>query len=143
MDFQTMSFEAVKISMNETDEGCIFKMAVHPDEVHPDLLSDHNGSRYAVVMVKLDDDELPDGRFAQREIERLKASCGALCRSRDFQFWILRDSGLDINEENAVCKLKELLSIKSRAEFSTNEQARSCFIQMREDFQTWLKNKPL
>lgn len=129
--------------MNETNEGCIFKFAVHPDEVPNDLLSDYNGSRYQVVMVKLDDDEQPDGRFAQREIERLKASCGALCRHYDFQYWLLRDTALEVNEENAVCQLKQVLGIKSRAEFSTNEGARMRFIQMREDFQAWLKNKLL
>jgi hypothetical protein len=137
---EVIQFEAVKISMNETGHGLIFKMAVHPDDAPQRLIESFNGSRYQVVMVKINDDEQPEDEFVQREIERLKSSCGALCRNPKFQQWLLRNLNLDINEENAVCVLRQHLGITSRAEFSTNTQARLLFIQMREDFQTWLKN---
>ena len=135
-----ISFEAVKISMNHTEDGFVFKFAVHPDDVPDELVRDFNGSRYGVAMVRINDDEQPEGAFVQREIERLKSSCGALCRNEKFQRWILRNTDLDMNEENAVWVLKQQLGIESRSEFGTNQHARQSFIQMREEFQVWLKN---
>jgi hypothetical protein len=134
-------FEAIKISMNETQDGLIFKFAVHPDDATEELIRDFNGARYGVAMVRINDDEKPEAEFVQREIERLKASCGALCRNDEFQYWLLRDSDLEINEENTVALLRHKLGINSRAEFSTNSQARDSFIQMREEFQSWLKTR--
>lgn len=139
-EHEVIQFEAVKISMNNTNHGLIFKMAVHPDDAPEKLIEDFNGSRYQVVMVKINDEEQPEDEFVQREIDRLKSSCGALCRNPKFQEWILRDSFTELSEENAVCVLRQRLGITSRAEFSTNPQARLQFIQMREDFQAWLKN---
>ena len=136
-------FEAIKISMNHTDDGLVLKMAVHPDDAPEKLLESFNGSRYMVAMVRINDDETPELDFIDNEIKRLKSSCGALCRNRKFQEYILKDTELDISEENTVCVLKSELKIKSRAEFSTNEQARNQFIQIREDFQAWLKYRSL
>ena len=150
-DFQMdqCSFEAIKISMNQTDDGLVLKMAVHPDDAPEKLMESFNGSRYMVAMVKINDDETPELDFLDNEIKRLKSSCGALCRNRKFQEYILKDGfapsllEINLNEENTVCILKKKLNIKSRAEFSTNEQARNQFIQIREDFQAWLKYRSL
>ena len=144
-DFQIdqCCIEAIKISMNHTDDGLVLKMAVHPDDAPEKLLKSFNGSRYMVAMVKINDDETPELDFIDNEIKRLKSSCGALCRNRKFQEYILKDTELDISEENTVCVLKSKLKIKSRAEFSTNKQARNQFIQIREDFQAWIKYRSL
>ena len=140
-DFQMdqCSFEAIKISMNQTDDGLVLKMAVHPDDAPEKLMESFNGSRYMVAMVKINDDETPELDFLDNEIKRLKSSCGALCRNRKFQEYILKDVfapsllEINLNEENTVCILKKKLNIKSRAEF----------IQIREDFQAWLKYRSL
>lgn len=131
-------FEGVKISMTQSSDGIVLKLAVHPDDCPVSLLSDWVGSRYMVAMAKIMDDELPVS--SQQEIDRLKASCGALCRNVKFQTWILRDTGLDINEPNAVNVLKDQIGISSRSEFNTNHHARAAFNDMREEFQLWLKN---
>lgn len=135
---EAVHFEAVKISMTHNEDGIVIKLAIHPDECPKDLLADWVGSRYMVAMAKIADDETAYQR--EGSVERLKASCGALCRNTKFQEWILRDSGLDINESNAVQMLKDQLGIQSRAEFDTNSYARACFNSMREEFQLWLKN---
>jgi len=143
-DFQIINnhcFEAIKISMNDTDDGLVLKMAVHPDDAPEQLIKEFNGSRYMVAMVKINDDETPEIDFLDNEIKRLKSSCGALCRNRKFQEYVLMETTLDVNEENTVCILKKKLNIKSRAEFSTNKTARDQFIQMREDFQVWMRYK--
>jgi hypothetical protein len=74
------------------------------------------------------------------EIEKIKASCGALCRNPKFQKWVLLDIPVDVNEKNTVEELKRRLGIESRAEFDNNVHARMGFIDMREEFTEWLKN---
>jgi len=132
-------FEAVKISLNHTQDGAVIKLGLHPDEIPHSLLSDYVGSRYMVAMVKLDQNDQPVVPRDKQKIERLKASCGALCRNFKFQQWILRDTGLDINESNAVDQLRTQLGIQSRSEFDDNWHARATFENMREEFQEWLK----
>lgn len=141
MDISAVHFEGVKISMTQSSDGIVLKLAVHPDECPPSLMTDWVGSRYMVAMAKLDDQDLPVQSADAREIERMKASCGALCRNFKFQSWILDGTGLEITESNAVKTLREQLGIKSRSELDTNAHARAAFNDMREDFQLWLKSQ--
>lgn len=137
-EINALHFEAVKISMTQSSDGVVLKLGVHPDECPTDLLADWVGSRYMVAMVKLMDDDTPQP--TNHEIARLKASCGALCRNYKFQSWLLRGSGLEVTESNAVHVLKEQIGIQSRSEFDSNAHARMAFNDMREEFQLWLKN---
>ena len=137
-EINAVHFEGVKISMTQSSDGIVLKLAVHPDDCPASLMTDWVGSRYMVAMAKIMDDETPVSD--NNEIARLKASCGALCRNEKFQTWILRDTGLDVNEQNAVDVLKEQIGIRSRSEFDTNQYARAAFNDMREEFQVWLKN---
>jgi hypothetical protein len=73
------------------------------------------------------------------EIEKIKSSCGALCRNPKFQKWLLLGTDMDVNENNAIHVLKERLEINTRAEFDDNVHARMGFIDMREEFTEWLK----
>jgi hypothetical protein len=139
-EISAVHFEAVKISMNQTSDGIVLKLAVHPDECPSSLMTDWVGSRYMVAMAKLDDQDQPVQSANDREIERMIDSCGALCRNDKFQTWILRGTDLDVNETNAVDVLRGQLGIRSRSEFKTNAYARSAFNDMREDFQQWLKS---
>lgn len=131
-------FEGVKISMTQSSDGIVLKLAVHPDDCPASLMTDWVGSRYMVAMAKIDEYERVESN--KEEIDRLKASCGALCRNVKFQTWLLRGTELEVNEENAVDVLKGQLGINSRSEFDTNKYARSAFNDMREEFQIWLKN---
>jgi len=132
-------FEAVKISLNHTQDGAVVKLGLHPDEIPDSLLSDYVGSRYMVAMVRLDQHDQPVVPRDREKVERLKASCGALCRNFKFQTWLLEGTDMDINESNAVEVLRARLGIQSRSEFDDNWHARSAFEEMREEFQEWLK----
>ena len=114
-------------------------MAVHPDEVPTDLMTDWVGSRYMVAMVRLSDDDEIAQDTSTKEISRLIASCGALCRQEKFQQFVLLGTGLDVTEANTVVVLRDALGITSRSELKENAQARSAFIDLREDFNRWLK----
>ena len=134
---QTVQFEAVKISMTQSSDGIVLKLGIHPDDLSDKLFSDYVGSRYMVAMAKIMDDEQPEP--TKDDIKRVKDSCCALCREPKFQAWLLRDQGEDVNENNAVSYLREQLGISSRSELDTNSIARAAFIDIREEFQLWLK----
>ena len=134
---QTVQFEAVKISMTQSSDGIVLKLGIHPDDLSDKLFSDYVGSRYMVAMAKIMDDEQPEP--TKDDLKRVKESCCALCREPKFQAWLLRDQGVEVNENNAVSYLREQLGISSRSELDTNSIARAAFIDIREEFQLWLK----
>ena len=57
-----VSFEAVKTSMMQDKNGTNIRLTIHPNDVPPDLHKDWVGSRYMVVMVKVNEDGTPDNR---------------------------------------------------------------------------------
>ena len=57
-----VSFEAVKTSMMQDKNGTNIRLTIHPNDVPQDLHKDWVGSRYMVVMVKLNEDGTPDDR---------------------------------------------------------------------------------
>ena len=57
-----VSFEAVKTSMMQDKNGTNIKLTIHPNDVPQELHKDMVGSRYMVVMVKLNEDGTPDNR---------------------------------------------------------------------------------
>ena len=57
-----VSFEAVKTSMMQDKNGTNIRLTIHPNEVPQDLHKDWVGSRYMVVMVKVNEDGTPDNR---------------------------------------------------------------------------------
>lgn len=56
-----INFEAVKTSMMQDKNGTNIRLTIHPNDVPPQLHKDWVGSRYMVVMVKLNEDGTPDG----------------------------------------------------------------------------------
>ena len=58
----SVSFEAVKTSMMQDKNGTNIRLTIHPNDVPQDLHKDWVGSRYMVVMVKLNEDGTPDER---------------------------------------------------------------------------------
>ena len=94
----------------------------------------------------------------KNEVKQLQSSCDELCKELEFQYYILKDfiaptllretiecqlvtgqrlkltPDRYLKYENCIFFLKKKLNIESLEEFSTNEQARDQFIQIREDF---------
>ena len=57
-----VSFEAVKTSMMQDKNGTNIRLTIHPNDVPSELHKDWVGSRYMVVMVKVNEDGTPDDR---------------------------------------------------------------------------------
>ena len=50
-----LSFEAVKVSMNQDKNGIILRLNVHPNDCPKELHTDWVGTRYMVAMVRLNE----------------------------------------------------------------------------------------
>ena len=133
-------FEAIKVSMNQNKEGMALRLNIHPNDCPQELLSDWVGTRYMVAMVRLTDDDRPDTREDQREIERMITSAGMLCRNEDFYQFMFERSLCDFAteqeemEKECVEGLKKVCGIKSRADLRSDVSARKMFEYVREEF---------
>jgi len=141
-------FEAIKVSMNQNKEGMALRLSIHPNDCPQELLSDWVGTRYMVAMVRLTDDDRPDMREEQREIERMITSAGMLCRNEDFYQFMFERSLCDFAteqeemEKECVEGLKKVCGIKSRADLRSDVSARKMFEYVREEFKQWKKVQP-
>lgn len=139
-----INFEAVKIAMTQDKNGLILKLAIHPSDAPQDLVVAPVGTRYMIAAVMLNDQDEPVKGVKKREADSVISISGALCRNPRFQDW-LEATGLaaDSSEKSAVEAVREFCGIKSRSEFSTNENARNKFMAMREQFETDYKRGKL
>lgn len=131
-----INFEAVKVSMNQDKNGLMLKLAIHPADAPQDLVVAPVGTRYMIAAVMLNDQDEPVKGVKKREADSVISIAGALCRNNRFQDW-LEDTGLALegSEKAAVDAVREFCGIKSRSEFSTNENARTKFMALREQFE--------
>ena len=138
-----LSFEAIKVSMNQDKNGIILRLNVHPNDCPKELHTDWVGTRYMVAMVRLNDEDMPDTREDQVIIERLIASCGLLCRNEDFFSYMfendmVRHSTIPVQMEMYCIEgVRNYCNIKSRTEFRDNVSARDKFVILRDDFKAW------
>ena len=114
----------------------MLSIAVHPDDIPDDLVKDFVGSRYMVVMVRLDDEDKP--------IERVKAHnptvsmAGMLCRDPEFWNYIALYCEEQISSEADCAEwFKFHFEIGSRAELKTNKEACEAFIKFKEGYDAW------
>ena len=144
-----INFEAVKVSMSQTKDGIILRLALHPNECPPSLHTDWVGSRYMVAMVKLGDDDAPQIPDQNREIDKMISQAGLLCRNPDLAQYmqtigiVLYDASgnptLDPEEKSVIEGLREHLGIKSRSELRNNSQARELFKELVDGFTRYKK----
>lgn len=127
--------EVVKIGMSQDKNGHILKLAIHPNDLPQDLILDHLGSRYVMALVKLNDQDEPVKGEKKREADTVISQAGALCRNDRFQGW-LADIGVAEapTEQAAIEGIRDFCGIVSRSEFSTNENARNKFMELRRQF---------
>ena len=137
---KTLQFEAVKMALKQDKNGYALTLSMHPDTVPEDLLRDFVGSRYQVVMVRINEGEQPMNREheLQRDYVRLAAM---LCRNSQFQKFLL-DAGqvFEESEEIAIDWLKMELGVASRADIPNNQTAISRLLSINQEFESWTKN---
>jgi hypothetical protein len=134
---ETLNFEAVKMAIRQDKSGYVLTLAVHPDEVPVEMMRDWIGARYQVVMVRLNDIDQAMNR-SQDLPQNLARQAGILCKDQMFQKFLLESGEIfDTNEDDATDWLRDAVSIKSRAELQTNQQAVRQFLLINQEFLTW------
>lgn len=134
---KTLQFEAVKMALKQDKNGYALTLSVHPDMVPEDLLRDFVGSRYQVVMVRLNEDERPMNR--EQELSRDYVRMAAiLCRDSRFQKFLVESGQIfDADEQLAVDWLKNELGVASRKEINEKPAAQSRLMSIKQEFETW------
>lgn len=144
MSGKAIEVEALKVALRQTKDGVNLTLVIHPDDLHPELLSDPIGSRYRVSFVRVGDDEQPVQRnmaVAQetplRKAQRaIVASAAILCREKPFQkFLVAKGIALAESEAGAVEALHSYLKVKSRAQLAESDRARRLFISLRSQYE--------
>jgi len=136
---KTLNFEAVKVALKQDKTGYVLTLCMHPDEIPEDLLRDFVGSRYQVVMVRLNTSEQPMDRQDEFSGSRAIALAGVLCR--DPKFWeFLHENNeiLSTTEKDATEWLRDYLGVASRADLKTNHEARVRLETIRMEFSQWI-----
>lgn len=135
---KTMQFEAVKVSMSQTRDGIILRLAIHPNDVPQELVTSWVGSRYMVVMVELGDDDQPKVDPIELARQRRVQSAGMLCKNQMFWTFFAGVTGSQITSEEAAAQaMREYLGVNSRSELASNERAAMAFDALRKEFMEW------
>jgi hypothetical protein len=119
-----LQFEARKVALKQDRTGYVLTLSLHPDEIPEELLRDFVGSRYAVALVRIQDNEEPtqyDNRVKQSAI---------LSKSESFQSFIGASS-----EEEAARAICAYCQISSRSELNGNKAAWASFDKLVGDFE--------
>lgn len=136
---KTLQFECVKVALKQDRTGYVLTLNVHPDEIPDELMRDFVGSRYQVVMVRINDDETPvfypDARVRK---------AGMLERNLNFWRWLREENSLTIESAtDCVNALYNILMITSRTELNHDKDAQERFDDMMKDYEDWSeKNDP-
>lgn len=116
-------------------------LAVHPDEISDVLVRDFVGSRYVVVMVRLDEAEQPMNRGNEFPGDHAVKMAGIMCRDPDFWEWLHAKEWLMEKNERACTEwLISYLNIESRKELKTDAEARDLFGRLKASFDNWRKS---
>lgn len=129
------NFEAIKVSIRQNKDGYVLTLAIHPDDVPEEILRDFVGSRYAVAMIRIGDDEMPFERPKQNSYVQTAA---ILSKDPLFQKWLdASGNTFAANEEDAARVICEFCEIQSRAELANNTKAQHRLIDLKKEFDSW------
>ena len=137
---KTMQFEAVKVALKQDKTGFVLTLCMHPDEIPEEMLRDYVGSRYQVVMVRIDQNENPMERQEDDSGAKAIQLAGILCKDKRFWQYLHQDNQiLTENEKESTDWIREYLGVQSRAELRTNNKAVIRLLSLNKEFQEWLK----
>jgi hypothetical protein len=129
------NFEAVKIAMKQDKEGMVLTLRIHPDDLPVEIVRDFCGSRYQVVMVRLDGEDKPMNRDQNSDWVRM---AGILSRDPLFPKWLAHIGELlEPDEEEALEWLRAHLGVKSRSEIPNNPTAQQRLRVVLQEFHQW------
>jgi len=136
----TLQCEVIKIAMAQDKNGHILKLAIHPNDLPKDLVLDPLGSRYVMVLARLNDQDEVVKPKEKSEGDKAVDIAGLLCRNPRFIHWLFDRgySGGD-TQADAVEGIRDHCSIQSRSELATNENARRKFNELKDEFERAVK----
>jgi hypothetical protein len=136
----TIQCEVVKIAMSQDKNGHILKLAIHPNDLPKDLILDPLGSRYVMVLARLNDQDEVVQPKEKTDADKAVDIAGLLCRNDRFISWLF-DTGYSgsRDELGAIAAVRDICGIKSRADFKTDEGARGRFLELKSEFETAFK----
>lgn len=136
----TIQCEVVKIAMTQDKNGHILKVAIHPSDLPKDLVLDPLGTRYVMVLARLNDQDEVVQPKEKSDGDKAVNIAGELCRDSRFISWMF-DYGHSPERSEAGAKqgVRDFCGVKSRADFRTNDEARRKFFELRDAFNAALK----
>ncbi|NBS67738.1 hypothetical protein EBT31_02345 [bacterium] len=132
------NFEAVKVALKQDRTGYILTLNIHPDDLDERIMRDFVGSRYMVVMARIDENQQPLNRLEFVDPVKL---AGILCKDKEFHAFLMDIGNIfEATEKDAADWLREELGIMSRAELKGNQDASRRLLQINEEFKQWKQN---
>lgn len=135
--------EARKIGYRQSaKDGMILSLAIHPDDMSPQLAAAPLGTRYAVALVEIGDDERP--------VEKQNAivqRAGIICNDESFQRFLSDEFPLEWmrtvgdDAEKSATILREGCGVKSRRELAASEEAARKFDALLARFEMWKRGE--
>jgi hypothetical protein len=126
--------------MSQDKNGHILKLSIHPNDLPKDLILDPLGSRYVMVLARLNDQDEVVQPKEKSEGEKAVDIAGLLCRNERFINWLV-DAGYSAvrTSAGAVETIRLLCGIKSRAELASDGEARARFMELKAEFESAVK----
>lgn len=136
----TIQCEVVKIAMTQDKNGHILKVSIHPNDLPKDLILDPLGTRYVMVLARLNDQDEVVQPKEKSDGDKAIDIAGLLCRNKRFIDWMF-DYGYspERTETGAVEGIREYCGVQSRKDFRTSDEARRKFFELRDAFEAAVK----
>jgi hypothetical protein len=134
----TLQFEAVKVALKQDKTGYVLTLCLQPDDIPEELLRDWVGSRYQVVMVRLNETEEPMNRQEEFAGAQAVKRAGMLSNDPSFGDYLVDIGQLHIPDFELVVKwMRQHLGVQSRAALKTSVTARAKLDQLNMEFLKW------
>ena len=135
---KTLQFEGVKVALKQDKTGYVLTLSMHPDDIPEELLRDFVGSRYQVVMVRLNGNEEPMDRQEEYQGDRAVRIAGILCKDPKFWKYLYSEEQIfDEDMEDATEWVRNYLNIPSRSDLKTNREAQILLDRLHREYQEW------
>jgi hypothetical protein len=152
---QAITLEAKKDALSQRQSGdWKVSFTVQSIDMDPRLTQAPMGTRYAVVLVEIGDDELPVQKEVRAELRQVspkpdgakrmdwrevQPAAQAGIRCGDPVFWaFLQESGyITQDADEAAAAVRAICVVKSRSEFSSDHRKRVLWHQLDSQFQAW------
>lgn len=145
----TINMEVKKDGLRQTQDG-LWKLTltILPEDMPVDLMVAPMGSRYAMAIVPIRDDESANPTVEQTEGERLRTRAVMLCKDEQFQRFVAskltpsQTMSYDYIDATPEQVSKEYLcgwcGVNSRSEIATKSVAQLAFSGLIEQYNNWL-----